>query len=93
MKFEDFDDFETAALRIFAADPVKARYTVRHRHADAEVFAKVTDNTRVAQFVARTAEEALQLTRFSVLFARLCAAKQSLTAEAVAELREACMSS
>ncbi|KAH7972745.1 hypothetical protein HPB52_016620 [Rhipicephalus sanguineus] len=46
-----WEEFSKAAERLYLADPMKVRFTLKYRHCDGKLQVKVTDNQVVRKSV------------------------------------------
>eukprot|EP00927_Polykrikos_kofoidii_P072700 TRINITY_DN68798_c0_g1_i1.p2 TRINITY_DN68798_c0_g1~~TRINITY_DN68798_c0_g1_i1.p2 ORF type:complete len:107 (-),score=27.73 TRINITY_DN68798_c0_g1_i1:148-468(-) len=87
---QDFEEFQAAALTLFASQPNRTRYLMKFRHVDGKAILKVTDDKVCLKFKSNQLADLKKIQRFSQAFARwTCTQKVEEIADHDADLEDA----
>eukprot|EP00927_Polykrikos_kofoidii_P033636 TRINITY_DN2845_c0_g1_i1.p3 TRINITY_DN2845_c0_g1~~TRINITY_DN2845_c0_g1_i1.p3 ORF type:complete len:107 (+),score=27.98 TRINITY_DN2845_c0_g1_i1:90-410(+) len=90
VNLQDFEEFQSAALTLFSANPHRTRYLMKFRHVDGKAVLKVTDNKVCLKYKSNQLSDLRKIQRFSQAFARwTCTQNVEEVAEHDAELEDA----
>lgn len=65
-----WDEFSKAAERLYLADPMKVRFTVKYRHCDGKLQVKVTDNQTCLQYLTEHSQDVKRIEKLTNLLMR-----------------------
>jgi len=81
-------DFLTQAKALYIDRPHHTRYSLKYRHADAEITLKVTDDRKCLQFRSHLQSDLKYVDRINSAFIKLMTAKDPNTVSLTEELSE-----
>jgi len=81
-------DFLTQAKQLYIDSPAQTRYSIKYRHADAEMTLKVTDDHKCLLFRSHLQSDLRYVDKINSAFFKLMTAKQPEQVQLTEELSE-----
>ncbi|KAM4040750.1 signal recognition particle 9 kDa protein [Anomaloglossus baeobatrachus] len=75
--YRTWEEFTRAAEKLYQADPMKARVTLKYRHCDGSLRMKVTDDVVCLLYSTDQAQDVKKIEKFHSQLMRLMVARES----------------
>ncbi|KAG8193901.1 hypothetical protein JTE90_011459 [Oedothorax gibbosus] len=71
-----WEEFAKAAERLYIADPMKVRFTLKYRHCDGKLVIKITDNVSNIMYLTEHTQDVKKIEKLTSQLMRHMASKE-----------------